>query len=612
MSKSIKSVAIGLATTLVAPVASFASNITPSNEGIASESSKLSRAVSSMDKVGTVIGVASNDYLNVRSSANTNSSSIGKMSNGETLVITGKDGEWYQINYYGKVGYVYEKYAKITGDISFKRTTDNLNMRTGASTSHEIVTTIPKNTTVRVLSTSNGWSRIYYNGKFGYCSNTYLESNTSSTSNSSSNSSSSSTLTTMNKEGKVTGVASNDTLNVRSTTNTSGSIVTKITNGTKVQVVGQDKATGWYKIVVNGYTGYVSNKYITIVGDWNSSSTSITTMNKEGKVTGVASNDTLNVRSTTNTSGSIVTKITNGTKVQVVGQDKATGWYKIVVNGYTGYVSNKYITIVGDWNGSSTSTTVKKVTTANLNLRTGAGTNYPIIKTIASNTVVEVLETSGGWSKIKVGSDIGYVSNNYLADSNSSSSNSGLVSSKPLYSKVKVVVDAGHGGTDPGAIGNGLKEKDIVLSISKKVNSKLQSLGFKTVMTRSNDTYISLSQRYSIANNNNADLFVSIHANSASATNANGIETLYKGSKALAQSIQTQLINQTGANNRGLKYRTDLAVLNGTKMPSALVEVGFISNASEASKIGNNSYQEKLATAIVNGLAKYTDGNINK
>ena len=173
------------------------------------------------------------------------------------------------------------------------------------------------------------------------------------------------------------------------------------------------------------------------------------------------------------------------------------------------------------------------------------------------------------------------------------------------------MVDAGHGGKDSGAVGNGLKEKDIVLSISKKVNSKLQSLGFKTIMTRSNDTYIPLSQRYSIANNNNADLFVSIHANSAGAT-ANGIETLYKSSKALAQSIQTQLINQTGANNRGLKYRTDLAVLNGTKMPSALVEVGFISNASEASKIGNNSYQEKLATAIVNGLAKYTDGNINK
>ena len=530
MSKNIKSVAIGLATTLLAPVASFASNITPSNEGIASESSKLSRAVSSLDKVGTVIGVASNDYLNVRSSANTNSSSIGKMSNGETLVITGKDGEWYQINYYGKVGYVYEKYVKITGDISFKRTADNLNMRNGASTSHEIVTTIPKDTTVRVLSTSNGWSRVYYNGKFGYCSNTYLMSNTSTNSNSSSNSSSSSSLTIMNKDGKVTGVASNDTLNVRSTTNTSGSIVTKIANGTKVQVVGQDKATGWYKIVVNGYTGYVSNRYISITGDWNS---------------------------------------------------------------------------------SSSSTTVKKVTTANLNLRTGAGTNYPVIKTIASNTVVEVLETSEGWSKIKAGSDIGYVSNSYLADSNSSSSNSGLVSSKPLYSKVKVVVDAGHGGKDPGAIGNGLKEKDIVLSISKKVNSKLQSLGFKTVMTRSNDTYIPLSQRYSIANNNNADLFVSIHANSAGAT-ANGIETLYKSSKALAQSIQTQLINQTGANSRGLKYRTDLAVLNGTKMPSALVEVGFVSNASEASKIGNNSYQEKLATAIVNGLAKYTDGNINK
>ena len=72
------------------------------------------------------------------------------------------------------------------------------------------------------------------------------------------------------------------------------------------------------------------------------------------------------------------------------------------------------------------------------------------------------------------------------------------------------------------------------------------------------------------------------------------------------------MINETGAKSRGLKYRTDLAVLNGTKMPSALVEVGFISNASESSKIGSNSYQEKLATGIVKGITKYTDNNIKK
>lgn len=590
MSKNIKSVALGLATSLVAPMTSFANTI---EDNTVSESSNLSRAVNSLNKVGVVTGVASNDYLNVRSKADTKSTAIGKMGNGETLVITGKDGEWYQINYYGKTGYVYEKYAKITGDISFRKATTNLNMRKSMSTSSEIVTTIPKNTTVKVLASSNGWSRVYYNGKFGYSYSSYLVANTSTNTNTNTTSPS---ITALNKEGKVIKVASNDTLNVRSLPNTSGSVVAKLTNGTKVQIIGQDKETKWYQISYNGKTGFVSNSYISIVGDWNSSSTSTTTM---------YTTTNLNLRSGASVNYSILTTIPSGAPVTCYSKD-SNGWMKVSYNGVTGYVNATYLT-----SSQPSTSTVKKVTTTNVNMRTGAGTQYSIIKTVASNTVVESLGKSGDWSKVKVGSDTGYIKSEYLKDYNSSNSGSNLVPSKTLYSKVKVVVDAGHGGTDPGAVGNGYKEKDIVLSISQKVNNKLKSLGFKTVMTRNTDTYITLSNRYSIANNNKADLFVSVHANS-STSSASGVETLYKNSKTFANLIQNEMIKETGAKSRGLKYRSDLAVLNGTKMPSALVEVGFISNATEASKIGNNAYQEKLAVGIVNGIAKYTDGYISK
>lgn len=582
MSKNIKSVALGLATSLVAPMTSFANTVA---DNTVSQSSNLSRAVNSLDKVGVVTGVANNDYLNVRSNADTKSTSIGKMGNGETLVITGKDGEWYQINYYGKTGYVYEKYAEIKGDILFRTTTENLNLRKTMNTSSEVLGVIPKNTTVKVLSSSNGWSRVYYNGKFGYCYSSYLVSNTNNNTSS---------ITTLNKEGKVINVASNDTLNVRSLPNTSGSVITTLTNGTKVQIIGQDTQTKWYKISYNGKTGYVSNSYISIVGDWNSSTT--TTM---------YTTTNLNLRSGSSTSHSILTTIPSGASVTCYSKD-SNGWMKVSYNGITGYVNASYLT-----SSKPSTSTAKKVTTTNVNLRTGAGTQYSIIRTVASNTTVEVLGTSGSWYKVKVGSDTGYILGDYLKDYNSSNSSSNLVPSKSLYSKVKVVVDAGHGGTDPGAVGNGYKEKDIVLSISQKVNSKLKSLGFQTVMTRNTDTYITLSNRYSIANSNNADLFVSVHANSATGT-ASGIETLYKGSKTFANYIQNGMLNETGAKNRGLKYRSDLAVLNGTKMPSALVEVGFISDATEASKIGSNAYQEKLAVGIVNGIAKYTDSNISK
>lgn len=606
MNKNVKPAVIGMATTLVMPITSLAyDQVSNNTDDLVLESSNLSRAVSKLDKAGVVTGVASNDYLNVRSSSKTSSSALGKLSNGESIVITGKDNDWYEIDYNGKTGYVYEKYVKITGDIVYKKTTDNLNMRWGASTSNGIILNIPKGTVVKVLSTSNGWDKVYYSGKVGYCSNIYLEK-TSSSANSNvvdSNQSSSTTTTTMNKEGQVTGVASNDTLNVRSEANTSSTIVTKISNGTKVQVIGQDSKTKWYKINYNGKTGYVSNLYIKINGEWNSSSSSTTTTTGTRKTT-----DNLNFRTGPGTNYSIIASIPKGTVIDYYSE--SNGWAKVKYNGKDGYVSTAYLTTS---TSSSTTTTTKKITTTNVNMRTGASTSYSIIKTIASNTVVEVISSSGNWDKVSVGGQTGYINNSYLKnyDGTSNSGSSNLPSSKPLYSKVKVVVDAGHGGTDPGAVANGRNEKDINLSVSKKVNTKLKSLGFQTIMTRSTDTYLTLSSRYTIANSNNADLFVSIHANSG-ASSASGIETLYKNYKTFADNIQNGMLDETGAKSRGLKYRSDLAVLNGTKMASALVEVGFVSNSAESSKIGSDSYQEKLATGIVKGIAKYTDNNIKK
>lgn len=180
------------------------------------------------------------------------------------------------------------------------------------------------------------------------------------------------------------------------------------------------------------------------------------------------------------------------------------------------------------------------------------------------------------------------------------------------YSKYKVAIDAGHGGHDGGACANGVREEDINLAIALKVNKKLKAYGFKTVLTRSKDTFISPKNRYLIANKNKANLFVSVHSNSASNKSAYGIETLYRQSKTFAQYLQNNIIGTTKAKNRGLKKRTDLAVINGSKMPTALVEVGFVSNAKEAKNLKSNAYQEKLANGIVKGIIQYADKQMRK
>ena len=604
MSKNVKPAVIGMASTLMTPITTLAYNQTSNDNTLVMESSNFSRSIKSIDKAGVVTGLNKGDTLNVRSGSSTNTTSIGKYSYGETVIITGQDTNgWYRVDFKGKVGYVHNDYVRITGDISFSKTTENLNLRWGASTSNGIIKTIPKNTTVRLISSSNGWSKIYSGGDIGFVYSQYLSTSTTSSNTSNNNSTNTTTTESLNKLGQVTGVSSNDTLNIRKEASANSTIVGKMSNNTQIQVVGKT-STGWYKINYNGVEGYVNGNYIKILGDYISTSTNIESMSKTGKV--VKTTDFLNVRSQSNADSSILGKIYPGDTVSITGKDKKTGWYRIKFGEKEGFVSSYYIELID----SNTSTnTTKKITTANVNLRTGAGTNYSIITTVSSGTVVEVISTSGSWSKVTVGSKTGYMSNSYLKDYSSSSSST---TSKPLYSKVKVVIDAGHGGKDSGAVGFGRYEKNIVLNISKKVNSKLKSLGFQTVMTRSTDVYLTLSERYSIANRNNADIFVSIHANSATSSSASGIETLYKNYKTLANNIQTGMLNQTGAKSRGLKYRSDLAVLNGTKMPSALVEVGFISNSSESAQIGSDSYQEKLATGIVNGIATYTDNNIKK
>ena len=177
----------------------------------------------------------------------------------------------------------------------------------------------------------------------------------------------------------------------------------------------------------------------------------------------------------------------------------------------------------------------------------------------------------------------------------------------------KVFIDAGHGGTDPGALGYGYRESDLNLQVAKKVESKLKSKGIDVKMSRNSDIFYSLSERAEMANDYGADAFVSIHQNSAEAKSANGIETYYNRKKEedrpLSNDIQKQVISQTGANNRGVK-NAEFTVLVKSEMISALVECGFITNESEVKKLSDPSYQDKLATGIADGIEEYLKSNV--
>ncbi len=214
-----------------------------------------------------------------------------------------------------------------------------------------------------------------------------------------------------------------------------------------------------------------------------------------------------------------------------------------------------------------------------------------------------------------------------------------------------VIIDAGHGGKDPGAIGiSGLQEKDVVLRVARKVRDELRRKGYKVILTRDSDKFIPLEERTAIANTKGGDLFVSIHANSAPNRRANGVETYYLSlattpeeraaaalenavssmqlsalqdilsdlmknskineSKKMAGVMQRTMVNDLrqsypSTRNLGVK-KAPFIVLIGASMPSVLTEIGFVSNKTEEKRLRSNSYLTSLAHSIAQGVDAYS------
>lgn len=167
-----------------------------------------------------------------------------------------------------------------------------------------------------------------------------------------------------------------------------------------------------------------------------------------------------------------------------------------------------------------------------------------------------------------------------------------------------VVIDAGHGGTNPGAVYNGRQEKDDVLALSMAVGRILERNGVDVYYTRTSDIYESPYQKTMEGNAVGADYFVSIHRNSSPYPNQyTGIETLvynrYGEAARLARNINNQLV-QAGYEDQGVNERTDLVVLNRTEMPAVLVEVGFI-NTDADNRLFDERFDE-TARAIADGI----------
>lgn len=172
-----------------------------------------------------------------------------------------------------------------------------------------------------------------------------------------------------------------------------------------------------------------------------------------------------------------------------------------------------------------------------------------------------------------------------------------------------VVIDAGHGGRDPGAVAvTGMQEKTVNLAVARRTAELLRTRGVNVLMTRTDDTFVELEDRADVANKARADLFVSIHADSAQNSGATGF-TAYvaraasRDSHRAAESMLSQM-RKLPTSDRGLR-QADYRVLVRTSCPAMLVELGYLSNVGEARRLAEPAYREQLARAIADGIAEH-------
>ncbi|WP_179196611.1 SH3 domain-containing protein, partial [Bacillus wiedmannii] len=305
------------------------------------------------------VGTINATSLRVRSAANTSSSVLGNLKNGEKVTVLGKANGWAKISYQGKEGYVSLEFVKIDGnteeikkpeqpktsDATIRNGTQevgtinatSLRVRSAANTSSSVLGNLKNGEKVTVLGKANGWAKISYQGKEGYVSLEFvkIDGNTEEVKTSEQPKTSDATIKNGTQE---VGTINATSLRVRSAANTSSSILGNLKNGEKVTVLG--KANGWAKISYQGKEGYVSLEFVKLEAGKQEEKPAENITNGTQEV-GTINATSLRVRSAANTSSSILGNLKNGEKVTVLG--KANGWAKISYQGKEGYVSLEFV-----------------------------------------------------------------------------------------------------------------------------------------------------------------------------------------------------------------------------------------------------------------------------
>jgi N-acetylmuramoyl-L-alanine amidase len=529
---------------------------------------------------------------------------------GDKIPYVAEKGDWIQLQLSnGKTGWVANwLISKNTNFLSTKSidtesslafaNTSQLRVRSGPGTSFQIIGYLNKGQKVTILDSNENWIKISSSFGSGWVSNQFLDIQPPQTIPSTSNT---------NQKGK-TGIVMGDNLNVRTEPTLSGSIIGKLLKGMTVNVYSQKG--NWVEIRFSNKKAWVSSQFINIKENGTKSTASTNSTGVLGTVTA----NGIRVRNVASLDASTIGTINKGQKFTIL--EEVNNWDKIEYKtGSYGWVAGWYMDKTYAHTSSSAGQAVKESTVTILengsNIRKSPDLDSDVLQRANAGDKFSVIKVTNEWYEIKLNNG----ATGFVAGWTVSISGSAPQIEKPgveNYLKNKtIVIDPGHGGQDDGTTGvRGTFEKDLTLRTSKLLYDKLRASGANVILTRNNDTYISLPSRVSTSKFQQADAFVSLHYDSSTDRSVRGMTGYYYYSyqKPLAQYIYTSTLNQTRLMDRGLRFG-DFHVIRENSQKATLLELGYLSNPEEELTLTSGLFQESAATGIYNGLARYFKDN---
>lgn len=475
--------------------------------------------------------------------------------------------------------------------------TPSLKVRSGPGLTYEVIGSVKAGDELDIISKENDWYQIDYNGQQGWVASWLTTGSTS----------------TVENQAAIVQVK---TLNVRADASTSSSKLGQLAEGTSVSV--KSVKGDWLEIDYNGSSAWIHKEYVQLTS---ASDTVEQPINDAFRV----EVDALNVRKKPSLDSKRTALIYRNDVFQVVSQDDT--WVELqLADGSTGWVYKFY----GSFEATTPSSSAEQVESDETpsaapsvvtilyngtNLRAQPSTSSEVKARVDAGKQLQVKGAESDWYEIELDGETMFVAN-WVVTTDAAAiveEEKEEVTRKPgTLTGLTIVLDPGHGGNDHGTTGYyGTAEKGLTLPTAELLAAKLEAAGADVIFTRESDAYIALRKRVSVSHQHAADAFVSIHYDSVDDSSVNGFTTYYQHSfqKPLADHIHSALQDRLSLKDRGVREGNYL-VLRENQQHAVLLELGYLSNATEERSVSTPQFRETAAHAIYEGLISFFDSEL--